>query len=279
MNYRDVMSHQIVAVSVSESADMPALGLTDAHLKDAMAEIARHLLALGARLTYGGDLRSQGFTELLFELVARHRRDGDTGDGRASVTDYLAWPVHILKTADDLECYAAQLSGSAELVLLTLEGDRCTIPERRKAVQTIPTVREWSQGLTAMRKRMLKETQARIVLGGRVVGYQGVMPGIAEEALLSLQAQQPLFLMGGFGGCAKDIAQSLGFVLPMMPPPSQWEGRQAFEQFDGANLKNGLSPAENTALVNTPHVDQAIALILRGLLRLRDSGHPAQDPV
>jgi len=279
MSNREVMSQLIVVVSVSESADMPALGLTDAHLKDAMAEVARHLLALGARLTYGGDLRSQGFTELLFELVARHRRDGDTGDGRASVTDYLAWPVHILKTADDLECYAAQLSGSAELVLLTLEGNRCTIAERRKAVQTIPTGAEWTQGLTAMRKKMLEETQARIVLGGRVAGYRGVMPGIAEEALLSLQAQQALFLMGGFGGCAKDIAQTLGFVLPMMPPPSQWEGRQAFEQFNGADLKNGLTSEENVALVNTPHIDQAIALILRGLLRLNDSEYSAQDPV
>ena len=195
------------------------------------------------------------------------------------MTDYLAWPVHIEKTAEDLEAYASQLSGSAGLVLLTLDGGGCTLRDRRIEPLKSPTDAEWSQGLTAMRKRMLDETDARIVLGGRVVGYQGVMPGIAEEALLSLQAQQPLFLMGGFGGCAKDIAQSLGFVLPMMPPPSQWEGRQAFEQFDGANLKNGLSPAENTALVNTPHVDQAIALILRGLLRLRDSGHPAQDPV
>ena len=47
---------------------------------------------------------------------------------------------------------------------------------------------------------MRQETRARIVLGGRVAGYKGRMPGIAEEALLSLQAQQPVFLLGGFGG-------------------------------------------------------------------------------
>jgi len=270
MNDREVMSQKTVAISISESPDMPTLGLTDAHLKDAMAEIARHLLALGARLAYGGDLRNEGFTELLFELVARHRRDAEVGDERTSVTDYLAWPVHILNTAEDLEGYSAQLSGSAGLVLLTLDGGRYTLTERRMEPSRTPTDAEWSQGLTAMRKRMLNEIDARIVLGGRVEGYKGIMPGIAEEALLSLEQQQPLFLMGGFGGCAKDIAETLGFVFSMIPSQPRWEGRKAFQIFNGADLRNGLSTEENTILVNTPHVDQAIALILRGLLRLND---------
>ena len=52
-----------------------------------------------------------------------------------------------------------------------------------------------------MRRTMLAQTNARILLGGRVENYKGVMPGIAEEALLSLQVGQPLFLLGGFGGC------------------------------------------------------------------------------
>lgn len=66
---------------------MPALGLSDGHLRDAMAEIARHLLALGARL-YGGDLRQHGFSELLFELVSRHRRDSAENDYHADVMNF-----------------------------------------------------------------------------------------------------------------------------------------------------------------------------------------------
>lgn len=278
MSIREAMNQKSVAVSVSESPDMPTLGLTDSHLKDAMAEIARHLLAFGARITYGGDLRKDGFTELLFELVARHRRDAESGDERTSVTNYLAWPVHILMAADDLERYASQLSGSAGLVLLGPDGSRCTIAERRRSAQRTPTDSEWSQGLTTMRKRMLDETDARIVLGGRIEGYKGVMPGIAEEALLSLEKQQPLFLMGGFGGCAKGIAETLGFELPILPPQPEWEGRNAFEEFNAADLRNGLKLEENTTLVNTPHVDQAIALILRGLLRLNDAERLGEGP-
>ena len=97
MRYREGLSQVAVAISISESPDMAVLGLSDEHLRDAMAEIARHLLALGVRLAYGGDLRASGFTELLFELVARHRRDADEGDERTGVTNYLAWPVHISK--------------------------------------------------------------------------------------------------------------------------------------------------------------------------------------
>jgi hypothetical protein len=51
MSYREVLGKHAIAISTSESPDMAALGLSDEHLRDAMAEIARHLLALGARLT------------------------------------------------------------------------------------------------------------------------------------------------------------------------------------------------------------------------------------
>jgi hypothetical protein len=268
MSYRQALSQQTVAISTSESPDMPALGLSDAHLRDAMGEIARHLLALGARLVYGGDLRTHGFTELLFELVARHRRDADLGDDRTGVVNYLAWPVHIGKSATELEQLAADLAGAAELICLTLDGTSLRPVERAALAQSQPTDTQWAEGLTAMRLRMRTETNARIVLGGRVDNYKGTMPGIAEEALLSLQVQQPLFLMGGFGGCARDIAETLGLVAPWAASRVAWPGRQEFDAFKPADLNNGLTAEENATLACTPHVDQAAALILRGLLHL-----------
>ena len=202
------------------------------------------------------------------ELVARHGRDADSGDDRTSVINYLAWPVHIRDTATGLERYASDLAGSAGLIFFSLDGRRWTMAERHIAPQAQPTEAEWAQGLTAMRKAMRDETHARIVLGGRVEGYKGAMPGIAEEALLSLHAGQPLFLIGGFGGCARDVAETLGLVSPSLAYRPAWKGREAFEGFKGADLSNGLTSEENTTLIHTPHVDQAVTLILRGLLRL-----------
>jgi len=92
------------------------------------------------------------------------------------------------------------------------------------------------------------------------------MPGIAEEALLSLQAHQPLFVIGGFGGCARDIAEVMRLLEPWTTPRLGWPGRGAFGAFTAADLNNGLTPEENATLARTPHVDQAITLILRGLM-------------
>lgn len=272
MTYQETLNQRIVAISVSESADMPVLGFSEEHLRDAMAEFARHVLALGASLAYGGDLRARGFTKLLFEIVARHGRKREDGDEPTSVTDYLAWPVHILMDATDLERYAAELTHYAKLVLLGLDGGVCQMNERGVRPEGRPTESDWAAGLTSMRQVMLRTTDARIVLGGRVEGYKGSIPGIAEEALLSLEAKQPLFLIGGFGGCARDIAEALGLISPWNGPRTRWKGLQSFDPFMRNDLNNGLTLEENSVLAKTPHVDEAVALTLRGLIRLEAEG-------
>jgi hypothetical protein len=45
-----------IAVSISDSPDLAARGLGERHLCDVMVEVARHLIAAGATLVYGGDL-------------------------------------------------------------------------------------------------------------------------------------------------------------------------------------------------------------------------------
>ena len=55
-------------------------GLSDNHLKDAVAEFALYALASGANLAYGGDLRDGGFAELMFDLVLRYPRSDDADD-------------------------------------------------------------------------------------------------------------------------------------------------------------------------------------------------------
>ena len=59
---------------------------------------------------------------------------------------------------------------------------------------------------------MLEETKSRIKLGGKTEGYKASMPCVGEEALLSLKARQQLFVIGGFGGYAREIAENLGLV-------------------------------------------------------------------
>jgi hypothetical protein len=266
MSYQEPLSQTAVAVSISNSPEMPQLGLAPEHLNDAMTELARHLLAMGARLVYGGDLRKDGFTPLLYEIVARHRRDADVGDRRLGVVSYLPWPVHRGIPRQALHDFAKEVTGYVELHFLDKSGHDIPLDQLGPSPEP-STDDEWAEALTAMRAVTTKVVNARIVLGGGVTNFKGRMPGIAEEALTSLDAGQPVFLLGGFGGCAKDLASDLK-LAPSGGGIANWPGRKEFAKFSTASLNNGLTPAENERLAQSVHVDEIVALTLRGLLRL-----------
>ena len=123
-----------------------------------------------------------------------------------------------------------------------------------------------------MRTTMRGDIQARIVLGGRVEGYKGAMPGIAEETSLSLEKGQPVFLLGGFGGCARDIAETLGLAECWTGSRDDWDGRRCFHKYSPDDLHNGLSWEENVILARTPHIQEAVTLVSRGLRRIFSNG-------
>ncbi|MCE2508870.1 MAG: hypothetical protein J4G04_06195 [Nitrosopumilaceae archaeon] len=259
----------VVSISISESPDMPVLGMSDQHLQDAMYEIATHLLANGADLAYGGDLRPGGFTELLFELLYRY---GDGTGGGCNVTNYLAWPVHIGMAANDIDETVSWLR-HIRLRLVGRDGGDISVRKRQRMTSRQPDEWEWPEGLTAMRRTMCSETDARVALGGRVQDYSGRMPGVAEEVLLSLESRRPVFLLGGFGGCTRDIAETLGLVDRWAGSRPAWPGRGELERYGAEDLWNGLSLEENRALAGSPHMGQAVPLILRGICRLRTDKH------
>ena len=257
-----------VAISTSDSPDMEALGKSQGHLKEATAELALQLLASGANLAYGGDLRAHGFTRLLFQLVLRYTPTSDL-KSTVRVTNHLAWPVHIRMSVDRIKSLAVELQGTAELVLLGCDGTPLAMNARRDVKTREPSEDEWLSGLTAMREFQRSCTDARVLLGGQVANYKGRMPDVAEEALLSLRASQPLFLIGGFGGCARDVAETIGLVEPWAGSRNSWPGRRNFEEWTGRNLNNGLSYQENKELASTPFIGLAVMLVLRGIHRLR----------
>ena len=255
-----------VAISISESPDLSMLGMSDRHLKSAMETVATYLLSSGYRLGYGGDLRRDGFTEQLFELVSRYDRSSQS-HGQPGVTDYLPWSACMSLARKDFLDLSDRLGNTAEIKCLARDGtvmDDFEFPEA-----PLEDKQEIAESLTAMRRTMLEESSARVVLGGKIEGFWGVMPGIAEETLLTLQAGKPLYILGGFGGCARDIAESLKLVTPLHNPPrSSWDGHKTFLRYDDAALNNGLDYEENRTLAKTPHIRQAGALVLRGLDRI-----------
>jgi hypothetical protein len=256
-----------VGISISNSPDLGELGLSKRHLDDAMTRVALHLLAAGARLIYGGDLREGGFTELLFEFIAMHYKP-PAEERPPPVVNMFAWPVHTSMKRDVLSSKVTALESLGAVVFLGPKGT--PIPKKRALMETQRNLapEEWATGLTRMRKRLTSLCDARVLLGGRVEGYLGLMPGVAEEALLSLQAGKPTYLVGGFGGCVRDILSAMQLDIASLESRSaDWKGCDVFQSFRARDLHDGLKLDECKRLATTKHIDEIVTLLLRGLTR------------
>jgi hypothetical protein len=254
------LAGRTIALSVSAPEDIAERGMGQEHLDDALGEISRQLLALGAQLIYGGDLRVGGITKLLFELATRYAPPlGQEGSGPPAVVDVLAFPMHAELTPEELTAWESAFAPIGQLRYLGPAGEEWSFMTRPQQLVQMPKD-EWPTALTAMRKYVTQHSAARIVLGGRLTGYLGRMPGIAEEAFVSSAASQPLFVIGGFGGAAEMIARRIESNEPVPLFGTGEEYRVL--------VKNGLDETELLRLAASPHIDEIALLVVRGLARL-----------
>lgn len=280
-------SGPVVGVSISEPPDdeLVALGLSSMHLRHTFIEVVRHVLAAGWSVAYGGDLRQSGYTEALFDLVRIYEHRKLTGPER--VMSYLAWPVWVGRSPQE----DVELANVATLV---------KSPAPPGAPETLPPFAERTpaelflaaRAVSRMRRDMTAGIDRRLVLGGRVYGQIGLVPGVVEEAVLAIDAGVPLYVAGGFGGCGRVIAAALeGATPPELTVDYQlahtsrygelldaagWQGTTP--DLDGivtrlaetglAGLRNGLDEDDNRRLAHSDDTEQVVALVMRGLHQL-----------
>lgn len=297
-----------VGLSISNSPDLVKLGMGPPHLQDAMLELARYLLAKGASLAYGGDLRTGGFTEQLLELVWTYNSDKSEDELLLSperksdlasrrLSNYVAWPIH-------LNYYPAILAQHhLKGVFKFIDPPRdLNLSEVQRSTFASPDTPEhrywWFRSLSAMREQMAKDIDVRVFLGGQIRGYAGGTPGLVEEVLLSLRRFQPVFLLGGMGGCTQTIIDAIEGKHPReltAEYQAESEGYAEFlnyvKQRPGAvgidyttmvdelekagisGLNNGLSESENRQLFVTPHIPLMVSLVLKGLSACKGIGN------
>ncbi len=266
-----------IAISVSESPDLERLGLLEIHFRLALGEIARCVLVSGGTLAYGGHLRPGGYTTLLIQELQKYgRRD-------SPLLICLAWQEHRELALSELAARRKALGLLGRIVCLDPDGAE-TDParDRAEAAQPVEDPALRRRALTAMRRYMATKTQGRALLGGKRDGFQGEIPGLMEEALISLQCGHPVYLAGGFGGVTADIAQALGvddgaWLPPLAdakPPDPRWaDGRERLRALaarpDWKGLANGLAADENRRLAASHRPSDIAALVSLGLGRLR----------
>jgi hypothetical protein len=154
----------------------------------------------------------------------------------------------------------------------------------------------WAEALRLMREELVHVTDARVILGGQLNGYRGRMPGVVEEALLTIEAGKPLYVCGAWGGASAAVAALLlegkaaGFseeeqcqdtdyrlfldrwnrLYPTQAVAYKRIAATFHEKgLAGLSSSNGLTAEENLRLFSTPHPQEMIFLILKGLRNAR----------
>lgn len=283
-----LLKGKTIGISISESDNLSELGYSVMHLKDVMIEVARYIVSLGGTIAYGGDMRQGGFTELLFDLLAYYKADDELRPNER-FHSFLAWPLSLLVTPEK----EASLLHNVSFKKITPPHD-VKIEDVTKFLEPISKESQyvWARCLTKMREEMELVCDARIFVGGRNRAFKGKLPGILEELLMAIEKKHPVFLIGAFGGITKDIISTLdgqgteSFSLDhYMANPEYKEFVALYNSkhddikidyqrhflllqnygFKALSEMNGLTEEENRRLTKTPHINEMIYLILKGL--------------
>lgn len=241
-------------------------------------EVASHLLSFGFRIAYSDDLQPVGPSERLFNLACQYglrmpanappRHAHTVHNAGLGVEGYCAWPVHIGMPVETFEASAANFERFDSINCLSLDGEPHSYTYFSNQVRHEPEPQEWMDGMAALRNTIGGHTLARIAIGGATTPIDGSVPTVAQDALASLEDEQPLYVLGGFGGCAQDIAMALQLTATATTEPKT-SGLEHFAPFARPqSLHNGLDAAENQSLAATVDVEEAMGLVLRGLSRI-----------
>lgn len=282
-----VLTGKSVAISVSQSEELEQLGLSTHHLKDITLEIARYLIVNGATLLYGGDLRDGGYTRLFAELSYQYKF---LSDRKSRFINYFPFPNSKSISLKDRADFVKQqvIPGILEIPkhLGAIDADREFDPFKISEDKFI-----FSECLSDMRIIMAKNSDARILIGGRQKGYSGYIPGIIEEAFHSLQAGKGIFLLGGFGGATKSLIQVIlgdkpkeltnefQFDTDFLLEFRKYCDKKSIIKLDYNNLidffqqqtiesiskHNGLTVEENHILFESQNIHELVFLIIKGL--------------
>lgn len=222
-----------VALSVSDAPDRARLGFPEREVERALLAVCTAIIREGGEILYAGDLQPNHFTFKLF----RHLAGAYAGSRESAPFLYvIAEPIARRTRFNDLVA-ALKLARSVANVRLSCAGtltsvrsssDRLIVGAIGDTRQFISNEAEWDDWLnvqpvqsdaeayTAVRQAITAEADARVSMGGKMglLGllqdrFEGRMPGVLEEAIMTLEAQKPLVLLGAYGGATRDCAIAL----------------------------------------------------------------------
>ena len=231
------LSGMTVAVSISDAPDRARLGYPQREIDRAVLSLCTVLVRAGAEIAYGGNLAPDGYTFKIF----RHLAGAYAGSRETPFRHFVPEPVARVTRYEDLLATLMEGRGTARTEIA--RGD-AFIPARpggggiRLGSAVVSNEAEFVAWLdeapradeatahTIARRMVTMQSDARVVLGGKMGvlsnpkdAYQGAMPGVAEEAIMTLEVGKPMIPLGAFGGTARDIAIAMKLMSPQATVP------------------------------------------------------------
>ena len=274
---RDALAGVRVGISVSDSDDLSRLGLSRAHAEIAVGEIARAVLIAGGSLVYGGRIKPSGFTQYLMHELRRYGRNRD------ALTLCLAAPEHRKLSSEELDSTDRDLGTKGRIVCLDDDGDEIgDILLSKPAAPNPLEDRLVAKAYSSLRTFMGTITDARVLLGGNLANFAGRAPGIIEEAIVAVEARQPILVTAGFGGAAALVARQLQ-IDDLRWAPRDFPARPDAERIDRAlarldeaaaaaswdSTSAGLDPEELRQMSASHRGGEIASLVVAGLSRAR----------
>ena len=280
------LSGKRIGISVSGSDESAQLGFSVTHQKDITIELTRYLLVNGAQLVYGGDLRKDGYTYAFSELSFQYRQKNE--HDKKHFVNYFGWPIYNkLQNSDEANFRKNRVD------IIKVQPPKEVLDKLKDKFVPYEKIENkllWAKSMSLMRAKMIEHSDARIISGGALSNYKGFYPGIIEEAYLTLQAKQPIFISGAFGGASgliiraikgesekKLVNEVFNWNPDLKELHKQHDEKELSDQLNnmfaafrtlgigGLCKLNGLNEMQNGTLFNTLHLHEMIYNILIGL--------------
>lgn len=280
-----ILNKKKIAISVSVNDDLEKMGFSEQHLNDISIEIARYIIANDGTAMYGGDLRENGFTYYFSELSNQYKKPNDKS---FKFINYFVFPN---TKALNREVRIDFLSKQIEIKVV--EPPKGIVIDEKKQYRPFEHSEDrfvFCECFKSMRIQMAKDCNARILVGGKLTGYLGYIPGVIEEALFTIQEKKPLFLIGGFGGATQKLVRLIkGEHVNELTDDFQYKtafqkdfkesikGKYEYSEYENINKAfsnydiktlsefNKLSIEENEILFESKNIHEIVYLIIKGL--------------
>jgi hypothetical protein len=302
---------ETITVSISASDDVRKYGLSPTLFETLSDEIHLYLLLAGLKIAYGGALKgsfsgNSNLTLRLFELVRAYSKLAEGVHARPlekAILNVAPWPLSLDYGDEEWRLFSGNIADyeAAPRPNVPWHDDDLFPPREGSRVFGIEDTPErryaWARGLSAMRERITELSQARLVIGGALGKFNGLVPGVVEETWYSLKNKQPVYIAGGFGGAAQAVCDLL-LGIEREEFSESWAKRNiphyeaAQDLFGGhgggfysmeqigaevrligqqglaAALNNGLDEEGNRELMKCTDPQRIATLILMGLMQI-----------